>query len=115
VLGDRDRLRQTVDNLLANVRAHAVDAAVNVTLERADGVARIAVRDTGPGLSEEELDHVFERFYRADSSRARASGGVGLGLSIVAAVAEAHHGRVSASATPGGGATFVIELPLAEG
>jgi signal transduction histidine kinase len=58
---------------------------------------------------------VFERFYRADASRARASGGVGLGLSIVAAVAEAHGGIVSASSTPGNGATFTIALPLAEG
>jgi two-component system OmpR family sensor kinase len=114
VLGDRDRLRQTVDNLLANVRAHAGDSAVAVSLESADGFARITVSDFGPGLGDEELDHVFERFYRADASRARASGGVGLGLSIVAAVAEAHHGRVSASSSPGGGATFVIELPLAE-
>jgi two-component system, OmpR family, sensor kinase len=113
VLGDRDRLRQTVDNLLANVRAHAGDTAVDVTLGREEDVARISIRDSGRGMDEEQLAHVFERFYRADASRARASGGVGLGLSIVAAVAEAHHGRVSASSSPGEGATFVIELPLA--
>jgi two-component system OmpR family sensor kinase len=63
-------------------------------------------------MDEEQLAHVFERFYRTDASRARSSGGVGLGLSIVAAVTEAHHGSVSAASAPGEGATFVIELPL---
>ena len=116
VTGDRDRLRQIVDNLLANVRAHAGGAAVvAVTLGRVDGVARISVHDSGPGIKQEQLEHVFERFYRADSSRARASGGVGLGLSIVSAVTAAHHGRVFATSEPGEGATFVIELPLASG
>jgi two-component system OmpR family sensor kinase len=63
-------------------------------------------------LSPEEADRVFERFYRADASRSRASGGIGLGLSIVAAVAEAHGGRVSAESEPGRGSTFRITLPL---
>jgi two-component system OmpR family sensor kinase len=82
-------------------------------VRRQNGSAEIAVSDSGPGLDEEHLAHVFERFYRADSSRARASGGVGLGLAIVAAVAEAHGGSVSARSTPGEGATFEIALPLA--
>jgi two-component system OmpR family sensor kinase len=112
VTGDRERLRQVVDNLLANVRAHAGAAAtVDVSLHAADGLARITVSDTGPGLDAEQASHIFERFYRADASRARASGGAGLGLSIVAAVTEAHGGR--ATAGPGPGATFVIELPVA--
>ena len=64
-------------------------------------------------MDAEQAAHVFERFYRTDSSRTRASGGVGLGLSIVAAVAEAHGGTVSASSEPGRGATFRIALPLA--
>jgi two-component system OmpR family sensor kinase len=114
VIGDRDRLRQIVDNLLSNVRAHTPPGTpVSVSVRRQNGTAEIAVTDSGPGLEEEHLAHVFERFYRADSSRARASGGVGLGLAIVAAVAEAHGGRVSARSTPGGGATFEIALPLA--
>jgi two-component system, OmpR family, sensor kinase len=112
VTGDADRLRQVVDNLLANVRAHAgPKAAVDVTLRAADGLVRLEVADDGPGLDEAQLEHVFERFYRADSSRTRASGGAGLGLSIVAAVAEAHGGRVSAHPSPSGGATFAVELP----
>jgi two-component system, OmpR family, sensor kinase len=112
VTGDGDRLRQLVDNLLANVRTHAgADASVAVTLRAEDGFARLEVADDGRGLDDAKLEHVFERFYRADSSRTRVSGGAGLGLSIVAAVAEAHGGQVSAHPSPGGGATFVIELP----
>ena len=114
VTGDRDRLRQVVDNLLANVRAHTPPGTpVSVALRRVDGRAELTVSDSGPGLSEEEATQVFERFYRVDTSRTRASGGVGLGLSIVVAVAEAHGGTVSARPTPGGGATFVVSLPLA--
>jgi two-component system, OmpR family, sensor kinase len=114
VLGDRDRLRQIVDNLLSNVRAHTpADAPVRVSLERRNGSAVVEVADSGPGMSAEEAAHVFERFYRADASRSRASGGVGLGLSIVAAVAEAHGGSVSARSVPGRGSTFQIMLPLA--
>ena len=63
-------------------------------------------------MTEEEAARVFERFYRADGSRTRASGGAGLGLSIVAAVTEAHGGTAEARPTPGGGATFAITLPL---
>ena len=104
VVGDRDRLRQIVDNLLANVRAHTPPGTpVSVSVSRRNGTAAIAVTDSGPGLDEEHLAHVFERFYRADSSRARASGGVGLGLSIVAAVTEAHGGTVSARSAADGG------------
>jgi two-component system OmpR family sensor kinase len=114
VVGDRDRLRQVVDNLFSNVRAHAGAAAsVDVLLERADGAARLTVTDSGPGLAPDQAEHVFERFYRADPSRARAAGGAGLGLSIVAAVTEAQGGRATASAAPHGGAAFTIELPLA--
>ncbi|MBV8064557.1 MAG: HAMP domain-containing histidine kinase, partial [Actinobacteria bacterium] len=112
VLGDRVRLRQVVDNLLANVRAHTpADAPAHVRVGRDNGCAVVEVEDTGPGLAPDELQRVFERFYRADPSRARASGGVGLGLSIVAAVAQAHGGSVSARSAEG--AVFRIELPSA--
>jgi two-component system OmpR family sensor kinase len=113
VLGDRDRLRQAIDNLLANVRAHTPPATpVHVSVSSVNGSARIDVADEGPGLTAEQLEHVFERFYRVDASRARASGGAGLGLSIVAAVAAAHGGTAEAHSEPGAGATFTIELPL---
>ena len=103
-----------VDNLLSNVRSHTPPGTeVRVDVRRADGGAVLCVSDTGPGLSEAQATQVFERFYRVDSSRARASGGVGLGLSIVAAVAHAHGGEAAARPTPGGGATFVVTLPTA--
>jgi two-component system OmpR family sensor kinase len=112
VSGDEARLRQVLDNLFANARSHTpAGTAVSVALGRADGNARLSVADHGPGLSVDEAARVFERFYRADESRARASGGVGLGLSIVAAVTEAHGGTAEVEPTPGGGATFVITLP----
>jgi two-component system OmpR family sensor kinase len=110
------RLRQVLDNLLANARAHTpAGTPVSVELRRSDGRAELTVADHGPGLNEEESARVFERFYRADESRARSSGGAGLGLSIVAAVTEAHGGTAEARRTPGGGATFVITLPLGAG
>jgi two-component system, OmpR family, sensor kinase len=113
VTGDGARLRQVLDNLLANARAHTPDGTpVSVDLHRVDGKVELTVADRGPGLTEQQAARVFERFYRADSSRARASGGTGLGLSIVAAVTEAHGGIAEARPTPGGGATFVVTLPL---
>jgi two-component system OmpR family sensor kinase len=115
VLGDRDRLRQVMDNLLSNVRSHTpAGSPARVSVARENGRAVIQVGDSGPGLTEDELARVFERFYRADSSRARASGGVGLGLSIVAAVARAHGGSVDVRSEPDLGATFRVELPVAQ-
>lgn len=111
--GDAARLRQVLDNLLANARAHTPPGTpVSVELRDDDGRATLTVADQGPGLTEEQAARVFERFYRVDSSRTRASGGAGLGLSIVSAVIEAHGGTVEARPTPGGGATLVVTLPL---
>jgi two-component system, OmpR family, sensor kinase len=115
VVGDHGRLRQIVDNLLANTRVHTPAASpVHVRLARGDGHAWIEVEDSGPGVEPGEVERVFERFYRSDDSRSRRTGGVGLGLSIVSAVARAHGGEVNASSRPGSGATFRITLPLAE-
>jgi len=89
------------------------ETPAHVRISSVNGSAVLEVADEGPGLPDGELGRVFHRFYRADSSRSRESGGVGLGLSIVAAIAEAHDGTVSAAEAPGGGAVFRVELPLA--
>ncbi|UGT58619.1 sensor histidine kinase [Nocardia asteroides] len=112
ILGDEHRLRQILTNLLNNARAHTPDGtSITVRLTPAADEVRLEVADTGPGLSPEESARIFERFYRADTSRARSSGGTGLGLSIVAALVAAHQGTVEVTPTPGGGATFVVRLP----
>ncbi len=113
VLGDAGRLRQVVDNLLGNVRVHTPAGTAAEVLIASDGnQAILSVTDHGPGLHGENIEQVFQRFYRADPSRSRGDGGAGLGLSIVQAIVEAHGGQVRASQTPGGGATFTVTLPL---
>jgi two-component system OmpR family sensor kinase len=113
VHGDDVRLHQVVANLLSNARVHTPDSALVTVRVDVDGPnAVIEVADRGPGMTAEAAAHVFERFYRADSSRNRKQGGSGLGLAIVSAVVSAHGGRVSATATPGQGARFVVLLPM---
>jgi two-component system OmpR family sensor kinase len=113
VTGDDTRLRQVMGNLVRNAVVHTpADSAIDVSVTTHDGVAVVQVADHGPGLSAEDSSRIFEPFYRADPSRSRDSGGVGLGLSIVSAVAAAHGGTVRMVDTPGGGATFVVELPI---
>ena len=110
--GDETRLTQLVVNLLANARTHTGPATpVRVRLAAVGPHAVLEVEDDGPGLGPEP-QRVFERFYRADRARSRASGGAGLGLSIVAAVSEAHGGRATAGRSPSGGALLRVELPL---
>src|SRR5207248_7528548 len=114
VMGDRDRLHQVADNLLANVRTHTPpDAAASVKVRLAGRRAIIEVADSGPGIDPADTEHIFERFFRSDPSRARDRGGSGLGLSIVAAITAAHGGTASAANRPGpgGGALFTIDLP----
>jgi two-component system OmpR family sensor kinase len=112
--GDADKLRQVVGNLLANTRVHTpAAAAVRVNVGPAGtGRGFVEVADDGPGMPPDVAERVFERFYRADLSRARAAGGTGLGLSIVHAIAEAHGGTASVTSTPGQGTTFRVELPV---
>jgi signal transduction histidine kinase len=118
VTGDEPRLRQVVTNLLDNALAYSPpDTPVTVRLgparrEEVDYVA-IEVVDRGPGLTAEQSERVFERFYRVDAARSRAQGGTGLGLSIVAAIVRAHGGRVEVDSRPGHGATFRALLPRA--
>jgi len=112
IMGDWGGLRQVVDNLLANVRAHtAPGTTATVSVGRAGREAFVEVSDEGSGISEEQAAVVFERFFRADPSRSRESGGAGLGLAIVATIVRAHGGKVTAVARPGRGALFRVVLP----
>jgi len=108
---DPERLGQILRNLLANAIAHTPPGGrVDVGARRAGDGAEISVRDTGEGIAAEHLLFVFERFYRADPSRARATGGAGLGLAIVRQLAEAHGGGVRVESSPGKGSTFTVTL-----
>jgi two-component system OmpR family sensor kinase len=112
VEGDEDRLRQVLANLVNNALVHTpAGTAVTLRAHRGDeGVAVLEVEDAGPGMAPEDAAKAFERFYRADGSRSRASGGSGLGLSIVLAIVEAHDGRVGLRSGPTG-TTVRVELP----
>ena len=116
-LGDENRLRQVLANLIGNVVTHTpagspVELAVG-RLHPQSPSAVLEVRDHGPGIPSEHAPRVFERFYRADASRGRSSGGAGLGMAIVAAIVDAHGGTVELAATPGGGTTVRVVLPTA--
>lgn len=110
---DRDRVAQILDNYLSNALRYApADSGVTVALAAGRGEVRVAVTDTGTGLTPDQQTQVFERFYRIDVSRSRALGGAGIGLAITRALAEAMDGRVWAtSGGPGRGSTFYLELP----
>jgi signal transduction histidine kinase len=116
VLADAGRLEQMLRNLLSNARRHTpADGSIAVQSERRGSVVRLSVADTGCGIAPEHLPHVFDRFYRADRSRDRATGGAGLGLAIVRRLAEAQGGAASASsAGEGHGATFTVDLPASD-
>jgi two-component system OmpR family sensor kinase len=112
VLGDPHQLRQVLANLLRNALVHTpAGTDIEVAVGDVDGHVRLAVRDHGPGLPSAEADALFERFWRAEGGRERGRAGAGLGLAIVAAIVDAHGGRVAASNAPGGGAVFTVELP----
>jgi two-component system OmpR family sensor kinase len=114
VLGDASKLRQVIANLTGNALVHTpagTPVELSVALD-GSGDAVLSVRDHGPGLPTDDADALFERFWRADPGRGRGAAGAGLGLSIVAAIVEAHGGSVSAANADGGGAAFVVRLPV---
>ncbi len=114
VLGDPDQLRQLLTNLIGNAITHTpAGTAIELALDQDGGQARLSVRDHGPGLPAEVGDQLFERFWRTEGGRRRGPGGAGLGLAIVRAIAGAHHGTVRAENASGGGARFVVTMPLA--
>jgi len=115
-LADRQRVVQVLGNLVRNALRHTPEGGlIAVRAERQAGLAAVTVEDTGEGIPPEQLARVFERFYRGDDARDRASGGAGLGLAIVRELVEAMGGEVSAESTLGQGSRFSFRLPLASG
>jgi len=112
VIGDEARLRQVIGNLVANAVQHTPETAkITIRVGTSGSDAILEVCDEGPGLSQDDAQRIFERFYRTDSSRTRTSGGAGLGLSIVDSLVRAHHGTVRVTTAPGNGCRFTVRLP----
>jgi signal transduction histidine kinase len=112
VLMDANRIGRVLDNLVSNAMRHTTSGgSISITAQRADNNIVVEVRDTGEGLDPKDIPHLFDRFYRGDKSRNRATGGVGLGLAIAKGFVEAHHGTILAEAAPDGGARFIFTLP----
>jgi len=111
-----DQLRQVLGNLLRNAVTHTPPGTpVEVTAEGDRDEVQVVVRDHGPGLPTSDPDELFERFWRSEGGRTRGRAGAGLGLAIVAAIVDAHGGRVEAGDAEGGGARFVMRLPRRRG
>jgi signal transduction histidine kinase len=106
-------VEQIINNLLSNALRYAPDnEAITLSLHCNDQRAVLSVRDRGPGIPAEALDHVFERFYKVDIARLRSQGGTGLGLSIARKIAQAHGGDLTVANHPEGGALFTLTFPI---
>lgn len=117
VTGDEHKVRQVMTNLIGNALRYSPEGTpiqIRVTSDAARGTTSFAIIDHGEGIPEQFRTKIFDRFWRADTSRNRETGGSGLGLAIVQSIVQAHGGSVSAHETPGGGATFRVELPLGD-
>lgn len=114
---DEDKLKQVLLNLFQNAVQHTdpEKGQIQLSLEVVPGGIELAVRDNGPGIPDEHLPHLFDRFYRIDSSRTRKSGGAGLGLAISKAIVDAHGGTIRAESSAGEGSTFYVWLPAERG
>jgi two-component system sensor histidine kinase SenX3 len=111
--GDRKQLVMAISNLVENAINYSPErTTVNVVLKKNEEIAEITITDQGVGIAEEDIDRIFERFYRVDSARSRETGGTGLGLSIVKHVISNHGGDVQVWSVPGTGSTFTVLLPL---
>jgi signal transduction histidine kinase len=111
--GDPSKLQQVVYNLVENaIKYSPVKGQVRVSLQQAGKMAVLEVSDNGPGIPKKDQPHVFDRFYRVDRARARATGGNGLGLSIVHQAVLLHGGSITIQSEEGKGSTFRVELPI---
>lgn len=113
VTADEDTLSQVWLNLLSNgIKFASEGGVIAIRLQQLEDLAVVTVRDNGCGIAEEDLPFVFDRFFKADKSRSRSSGGSGLGLSIVKKIVDMHQGTITVHSEPGKGAAFTVSLPL---
>lgn len=110
LFGDKSRLKQAMDNLISNAIKYTERGKVQVIVEEGRNNGKVIVRDTGIGIPEDDLDRIFERFYRVDKARSREVGGTGLGLAIVKHIIEAHGSKVSVKSVLGEGSEFSFTL-----
>jgi len=110
VFGDKDKIRQVFVNLLQNAIKYTDEGSIEILLDEEKKLVKISVKDTGIGIPEEDLNRVFERFYRVDKARSRAVGGTGLGLAIVKHIIEAHNSKIIVQSKQGEGSTFSFKL-----
>jgi signal transduction histidine kinase len=113
ITADKDKLKQLLLNLLDNgIKYNKEKGKLKISLRQKDKNAEIKISDNGIGISQEDINHIFERFYRVDKARSREMGGSGLGLSIVKWIIDLHRGTINVTSEPNKGTTFTITLPL---
>lgn len=113
VIGDVGKIEQVLDNLISNAIKFTNEGSVSLNYHSKNDRVKVAVKDTGPGLSQEHMEHLFDRFYRTDKARSRDKGGTGLGLAVVKSILEAHDTEIHAESRPGEGSEFWFELKSA--
>ena len=112
---DRDTITQAVTNIISNaMRYTPAPGEVEVALDKADGEVLISVRDTGIGIAKEDIRNVFGRFWRAEESRNRVAGGLGVGLAVTKEIVDRHHGHIDVESEQGVGTTFTLHIPLTQ-
>lgn len=115
ILGNEHSLKILISNILSNALKYTDSGGrIKVTVEKIENNVLISIEDTGIGIPEKNIEHIFDRFYRVDKSRSRMAGGSGLGLSIVKAIVEVHGGSIKVESIPGQGSTFIVSLPGVE-
>ena len=114
IIADPEQLRRVIHNIVNNSIKYLdkPKGFLNIRVKDVGDFIQVEIEDNGKGISSKDLPYIFERFYRTDKSRARASGGMGIGLAIVKAVVEAHHGSIRAESREGAGSTFIVTLPV---
>ena len=114
ISADRDKITQVLINFISNSLKYTPQGGtVEINVEVEEDAVEITVRDNGQGIPEEDLPHIFERFYRADKSRNRLTGGAGIGLTIVKSIIDAHHGSIHVNSKINEGTTFIVLIPKA--